>query len=135
MIFAGPDNGGGHFKALKNWEHRSYKKIVIPWLDHGTQVMKAEFYKDANTWVLGRGPRMTRNKLMVSRKKTYSYKKIPKWGFFITGHELLRLRNIQHGHLLSSHYTCQKTYRIQRHQTLLLLRSFHDAIARFFHRK
>ena len=26
MIFAGPDKGGGHFKALKNWEHRSYKK-------------------------------------------------------------------------------------------------------------
>ena len=30
MIFAGPDKGGGHFKALKNWEHRSYKKFVIP---------------------------------------------------------------------------------------------------------
>ena len=48
------------------------KNIVIPWLDHGTQVMKSEFYKDANTWALGRGPRMTGNKLMVSRKKTYS---------------------------------------------------------------
>ena len=30
MIFAGPDKGGGNFKALKNWEHRSYKKFVIP---------------------------------------------------------------------------------------------------------
>ena len=29
-FFAGPDKGGGHFKALKNREHRSYKKFVIP---------------------------------------------------------------------------------------------------------
>ena len=80
--------------------------------------MKAEFYKDANTWGLGQGPRMTRNKLMLSRKKRI-HKKIPKWGFFITGHELLQPRNIRRGRLLSSHYTCQKTYRIQRHQILL----------------
>ena len=36
IFFAGPDKGGGHFKALKNREHRSYKKnIVIPWLVSG----------------------------------------------------------------------------------------------------
>jgi hypothetical protein len=26
------------------------KTIVIPWLDHGTQVMKSEFKKDTITW-------------------------------------------------------------------------------------
>ena len=38
------------------------KKIVIPWLDHGTQVMKSEFYKEAITWVLGSSHGVTNRK-------------------------------------------------------------------------
>jgi hypothetical protein len=62
-------------RKFKNYEHHSSKKnTVIPWLDHGTQVIKSDCYNNAYTWAPWSSHGVTM-KLMVSRFMNTAHQK------------------------------------------------------------